>query len=62
MQKSKSLPIVWYLTADDLPKSENRAQCYQELTKAVADWETDGERTLNYLREIINEILEKCKA
>jgi len=56
----KPLPIVWYLTAEDLPKSENRAQCYKEISEAVAEWEKDGERTLNYLRNIINEILERC--
>jgi len=61
MQNDKSLPIVWYLTAEDLPTSDNRAQCIKRLSEAVAEWEEDGERTLNFLRAIINEILSECK-
>jgi hypothetical protein len=61
MQKNKSLPIVWYLTAGDLPTSDNRAQCIKRLSDAVAEWEEDGERTLNYLRAIIDNILAECK-
>ena len=53
------LPIVWYLDADDLVKRGCTPICYKLLVDAVANWEADGNRSLDELRAEINEILEK---
>jgi hypothetical protein len=55
----RPIPIVWYLDATDLVKRGCTPVCYKLLVDAVAEWEADGNRTLDDLREVINDILEK---
>ena len=56
-----SLPIVWYLDATDLIDRGCTPICYQLIVEAVARWEEDGDRTLDDLREEIDNILyKKC--
>jgi len=57
----RSLPIVWYLDASDLLDRGCTPICYQLLVEAVANWQDDGKRSLDDLREEINNILyKKC--
>ena len=56
-----SLPIVWFLDAADLLDRGCTPMCIKLIVDAVAEWEADGEKTLQDLRDQVNEILEnKC--
>ncbi|MCK5693742.1 MAG: hypothetical protein KAI08_12855 [Bacteroidales bacterium] len=54
-----SLPIVWFLDANDLQKRDLSNICYKLLVDAIIAWEDNPESKLQDLRDTLNEILEK---